>query len=239
MARQKPRQTTGDRATPNRQQSEPRLATPATAAREIADRIDHLCHDVVESFQSDKADERRSRLDRIGIEIRVGMLPVIGWLERRRPPGTVEVVKHRMEFVLSEASQCAGLDIPEYAGGIIARHTGQPSGSAERNATLVVPVRLFAASLREWAGEIEAEDMRRLDPSPPASRSRIPPAKRTRPMTLREAARFMGYGSSRDAAERLRAAIAAGSVQCESLTRQQHVFHLDDFPSEKWPNVKA
>jgi hypothetical protein len=40
----------------------------------------------------------------------------------------------------------------------------------------------------------------------------------------------MGYGDSRDAAEKLRAAIDTKAVRCETLTRQQHVFSLDDFP---------
>ena len=57
-------------------------------------------------------------------------------------------------------------------------------------------------------------------------------------MSLREAARLMGYGKSRDAAEKLRAAINAGAVVCETLTRQQHVFSLDDFPKEKWREAK-
>jgi hypothetical protein len=61
--------------------------------------------------------------------------------------------------------------------------------------------------------------------------SKIPPAKRTRPMSLREAARLMGYENSRDAAEKLRAAIKTGALKYEKLTRQQHVFSIDDFPS--------
>jgi hypothetical protein len=83
--------------------------------------------------------------------------------------------------------------------------------------------------------EPEARDQARLL----APRTRIPPAKRTRPMTLREAARLMGHGNSRDAAERLRAAINAGAVPCQTLTRQQHVFSLDDFPTANWPQAKA
>jgi hypothetical protein len=73
----------------------------------------------------------------------------------------------------------------------------------------------------------------------PGDQKKIPPAKRTRPMSLREAARFMGYGTSRDAAEKLRAAIDAGAVLCETLTRQQHVFSLDDFPKKQWPQATA
>jgi hypothetical protein len=59
---------------------------------------------------------------------------------------------------------------------------------------------------------------------------KIPPAKRTKPMSFREAARRMGKGSSRDAAEWLSAAVRDGSVACEHISRQLHVFSLDDFP---------
>lgn len=62
-------------------------------------------------------------------------------------------------------------------------------------------------------------------------RAKILPERRTRPMALRVAAKLMGYGKSRDAAERLRAAIKADAVACESHTRQQHVFDRNDFPA--------
>jgi hypothetical protein len=51
-------------------------------------------------------------------------------------------------------------------------------------------------------------------------------------MTLRQAARLMGYGKSKDAAERLRAAIDAGAVSHEQLTRKQHIFDRRDFPEQ-------
>jgi hypothetical protein len=68
---------------------------------------------------------------------------------------------------------------------------------------------------------------------------KIPPKYRTKPLTLKQAARFMGYGSGKDAAERLRQAIEAGSVRCERLTRQQHVFDKREFPEDQWPQVAA
>jgi hypothetical protein len=87
----------------------------------MAERIDRLGEEVVASFQSDRADERMERLQGVATEIRVGMLPVVGWIERRRPAGAAELVKRRMDLVLDEAVRCAGLEIPEYAGGTIAR----------------------------------------------------------------------------------------------------------------------
>ncbi len=40
----------------------------------------------------------------------------------------------------------------------------------------------------------------------------------------------MGYGKSRHAVKKLRAAIDAGTLKCETLTRKQHIFDLRDFP---------
>jgi hypothetical protein len=86
------------------------------------------------------------------------MLPVTGWLERRRPPDKADLVKRRLLSVLSEAVRCAGLDIPEYAGGTVAQVTGEPTLGATRTATLVVTAKAFAAELLRWADDIEAED---------------------------------------------------------------------------------
>ena len=66
---------------------------------------------------------------------------------------------------------------------------------------------------------------------------RIHPSHQTRPMSLREAARHMGYGSSKDAAEKLRAAIESDAVGHQKRTRQQHIFDRRDFPSEVWQKI--
>jgi hypothetical protein len=47
----------------------------------------------------------------------------------------------------------------------------------------------------------------------------------------------MGKGNSKDAAEWLRACIKDGSIPCESLTRQSHVFRRTDFPAAVWPQI--
>ncbi len=129
----------------------------------MADRIRGLGKEVVASFQSDQADQRTRRLQHVGSEILTGMLPVIGWLERRRPAETANLVKGRLWSVLHEAVQCAGLDIPEYAGGKIARSTGEPSPGASRTATLNLAATMLAANLMDWADDIEAEDNPRPD----------------------------------------------------------------------------
>jgi hypothetical protein len=66
----------------------------------------------------------------------------------------------------------------------------------------------------------------------PAITKPIPPEYRTKPMSLRKAARLMGFTDSKDGAEYLRAAIRDGSIRCESLTRQTHVFDKRQFPGD-------
>jgi hypothetical protein len=70
-----------------------------------------------------------------------------------------------------------------------------------------------------------------------AKRSKIPPKNRTRPLSLKEAARWMGYGRDNKAVKKLRAAMDTGAVAYEKLTRQQYIFSRKDFPRENWPQV--
>jgi hypothetical protein len=71
-----------------------------------------------------------------------------------------------------------------------------------------------------------------------ASSSKIAPANRTRPMSKSEAARLMGYvGTDKARVKQLRAAIVGGIVACESRTRQQHVFDLNQFPKVNWAKI--
>ena len=109
----------------------------------------------------------------------------------------------------------------------VVEHWCEEKEPAEPNVTTKKP----AVGLKTPPPNVDAERK--------ARQKKIPPAKRTRPMSLREAARLMGHGTSRDAAERLRAAINNGAVPCETLTRQQHVFSLDDFPKKQWPQATA
>src|SRR5262249_47455766 len=107
-------------------------------AHRMAERIGRLADEVLESFQLSDPAQRTVRLEHVEAEILVEMHPVIDWLERRRPSEKAEQVKRRLEFVLREAVQCAGLEIPEYAGETVARVTGEPSWGAARTATLSV-----------------------------------------------------------------------------------------------------
>jgi hypothetical protein len=70
-----------------------------------------------------------------------------------------------------------------------------------------------------------------------AKRTKIPPENRTKPLSLKEAARWMGYGRDNKAVKNLRAAMDAGAVDHEKLTRQQHIFSREAFSKEIWPQV--
>ncbi len=75
------------------------------------------------------------------------------------------------------------------------------------------------------------------------SRSAIPPEDRTIPMAYRRAAGLMGKGNSQDAAEWLSKSVADGSIPCEHISRQTHVFSRKFFPESVWhliiPKVTA
>jgi hypothetical protein len=76
-----------------------------------------------------------------------------------------------------------------------------------------------------------------VPPGEDAAAGKIPPECRTVPLSLKQAARLMGYGRRREAQKRLRAAMDTGAVRYERLTRQQYVFDRNDFPAEAWGQV--
>jgi hypothetical protein len=132
----------------------------------MAELIRRIPDDVVVSFALANAEERVAQLTQITNKISYGMLPIVGWVERRRHPETAELIKRRLLFVLNEAVECAAYDIPEYAGGAIHEcairgKERRPSDGARRTATLVVSATTVADLLRGWADDIEAEDMQR------------------------------------------------------------------------------
>jgi hypothetical protein len=142
--------------------------TTASQARRIAERIGRLGEEVRASFQLSDADQRIASLERVCNEMLCEMLPVIGWLERRRPAETAYLVKRRLDDVVRDAVQCAGLDIPEFADITGVQVTGVPSLGAARAAVLLVKAKALRDSLLRWADDIEAEDQQRSPESPPA-----------------------------------------------------------------------
>jgi hypothetical protein len=163
MPRQNPRPAPNAGNASNNQAETVANETVADRARQMAERIRRLPDDLVASFALANSSDRVSRLQHIATEMSTGMLPVISWLERKRPADKAEMVKRRMHFVLQEVVQCAVLEIPEYAGGTVIMQTGgrPPSDGARRTAEMVVFVILFSATLLEWADDIEAEDEQR------------------------------------------------------------------------------
>jgi hypothetical protein len=78
-----------------------------------------------------------------------------------------------------------------------------------------------------------------VPPSQPTDNKtdRIPPEERTIPLTFRRAAKLMGKAGGKDAAEWLSASVKDGSIRCEHITRQTHVFSKLDFPGDAWPLI--
>ena len=118
---------------------------------------------MVASFALPVAEERVALLTRITTKISYGMLPVVGWVERRRPPETADLVRRRLFGVLNEAVGCAAYDIPEYAGGVKPERAsrgqeGLYSDGAYRTATLAVSAIAVADLLHGWADDIEREE---------------------------------------------------------------------------------
>jgi hypothetical protein len=68
--------------------------------------------------------------------------------------------------------------------------------------------------------------------------NKIPPDKRTKPMSYRKAAFYMGKGKSQDAAEWLSNCVNDKTILCEHKSRQSHVFSVDDFPKSAWPQIR-
>jgi len=72
-----------------------------------------------------------------------------------------------------------------------------------------------------------------------ASRKKLPPDRRTRPMTLKEAAHLMGYkGSAKSKAKKLKTAMNDGDEAYECINRQKYVFSTDSFPPDVWGRLK-
>jgi hypothetical protein len=130
-----------------RSQPLPPNETVASRLRKMAERISQLPSEVLASFQLNDPNSRVRKLQAVAAEVLYGMLPVISWLERKRPADKAALVKCRVHHVLREAVQCAGMDIPQYAGGTSARVEGEPSPGAFRTSELVAESRVFSLVL--------------------------------------------------------------------------------------------
>ena len=90
----------------------------------------------------------------------------------------------------------------------------------ERAAQVLVDLQAFARSM----GLTEVEP--------------IPPERRTKPMSYRKAAKYLGKGDSQDAAEWVKSCVKDGTLRCEDLSRQAHIFDGDQFPAESHQYIR-
>lgn len=132
--------------------------TVADRARKVAHRMQRLIDDIRETFKSSNPVDRMRMMQNIGSEILIELTPVFGWLERRRPPDKIQLLMSRLDCIMSEAVSCAGLNIPEYAGGEFSPVGKDGSEGLMRTVSLVVPLSLFGANLVDWANDIEEEE---------------------------------------------------------------------------------
>jgi hypothetical protein len=92
-----------------------------------------------------------------------------------------------------------------------------------------IPTRLQSTILKALDGQALKKPQEQAD--------KIPPEERTVPMSYRRAARLMGKGDGKDAAEWLSASVIDGSIRCEHLSRQTHVFSKLVFHDSVWPQI--
>lgn len=87
-----------------------------------------------------------------------------------------------------------------------------------------------------WAKQLRARSGRReADPQPAG----IPPDKRTKPLTKKQAAKLLGrHGDENRAVEWLNACIEDGIIRWEKRSRQSGIYHRDDFPAEVQDRIR-
>lgn len=100
-------------------------------------------------------------------------------------------------------------------------------------AEVIRPFEESVKSTHDWLLNLRQKNTESID----RSKHTIPPKKRTVPMSYRRAAKLMGKGESKDAAEWLSNSVKDGSIPCEHITRQTHIFSLDSFPASVWKRI--
>ncbi len=84
---------------------------------------------------------------------------------------------------------------------------------------------------------MDLQDLRSRAYTPGMAATPIPPEDRTIPLSYRRAAKLIGKGDCQDAAEWLSKSVADGSIPCEHVSRQTHVFSKRSFPEAVWPEI--
>ena len=115
-----------------------------------------------------------------------------------------------------------GNEVPEFAV-ILARLSEFDWDRMSAVANLVAPFNAYIESWNEWFDNASVR-LREL------AGGITPADERTKPMSYRQAARYMGKGNSQDAAEWLSKCVRDGTIRCRHLSRQSHVYSIRDFP---------
>jgi hypothetical protein len=128
----------------------------------MADRITRLHLDVDESFLIADSAKRVEKLQSLGLEIIHELFPVFSWIERRRSIEAANLVRARIDIVLTAAVKAAATGGPKPSiGRTVTQAMGSLSAGVKQAAEVLVASRIVAAYLVDWANDIEAEDRQR------------------------------------------------------------------------------
>jgi hypothetical protein len=116
-------------------------------------------------------------------------------------------------------------------------HREQPGGSTPENPPGATKPETAGDAERK-AGEADQDAQPLAENEKETRPGSIPPKYRTKPMSYKRAAQYIGKGTSKDAGEWMSNAVAAGGYRCEHITRQNHVFDIRDFPKNVWPEIR-
>lgn len=137
----------------------------ADRARLVADKIEILPDQIIDTFEGGRPSTTRIRLiQQVVGEISVLALPIASWLERRTHPAQATLWKRRFHFVSAEPVECVRADIPEYANGMKGLANGLPgdtrSPGVHRTAEFGAFCLIVAPALRDLAHDIQADEHR-------------------------------------------------------------------------------
>jgi hypothetical protein len=125
-------------------------------AKEVADRIAAIPSQIISSFAVKTPALRVNLINEMTGEISARGFSVITWIERNRPLAA-NLEKSRLFQLQDTAESCAGLDIPEYAGGVVTRDRDVPlRGNIRILAEFSMFCLMFSKAMLGWAEEIEA-----------------------------------------------------------------------------------
>lgn len=169
------------------------------------------------------------------------------------PPPDDEPIREPMSergYVVGKAFAVVKNLLPPLSGGSIERLRDLAGSLEQRWEAVQCDGRLFHWNTADFVALRRAAEACVI-PGPSENRlpaveppgngcSRIPLKRQTRPMSLREAGRLMGYkGSPKNVAKRVRRMIDDGSIRVMEENRQTFIFDTKDFPDVNYKKVRA